>query len=216
MDDRYAILRERMVEEQIRRRGIRDPLVLAAFRKVPRHLFVPENLRDEAYRDYPLPIGYGQTISQPYMVAVMLEKARLSPGHRVLEIGTGSGYQTALLAEIVKEVYSVERIPELAGRAREILERLGYGNVKIKVDDGSLGWEEFAPYDRIIVTAAAPSVPEALLKQLSPHGGVLVIPVGERHSQVLTIVEREGNNYKVTEDSPCVFVPLIGREGWED
>ena len=205
-----------MVEEQLIRRGISDPRVIEAFRKVPRHLFVPEKFREEAYNDYPLPIGEGQTISQPYMVAIMLEKAELEPHHRVLEIGTGSGYQTALLAEIAGEVYSIERVPELAGRAREILERLGYRNIKIKVGDGTLGWEEYAPYDRIIVTAAAPSIPPSLKRQLSPEGGKLVIPVGSRYSQILTIVTRWGDRFEVEEDSPCVFVPLIGKEGWEE
>ncbi len=216
MKDKFAVQRERMVQEQLIRRGIKDRRVIEAFLKVPRHLFVDRAYLDEAYNDYPLPIGYGQTISQPYMVAIMLERAELEPHHRVLEIGTGSGYQTALLAEIVKEVYSVERIPQLAERAREVLESLGDENVKIKTGDGTLGWEEFAPYDRIIVTAGAPKIPEPLKEQLSPEGGKLLIPVGPRYSQVLYIVTRRGDEYEIEKDSPCVFVPLIGEEGWEE
>ncbi len=216
MEMEYIGNAQKMIEEQLIRRGIRNSLVLKAFRKVPRHLFVPEKYSQEAYNDYPLPIGSGQTISQPYMVAIMLEEADLEPHHRVLEIGTGSGYQTALLAEIVKEVYSVERIPDLGGKAQQVLEQLDYKNIKIKIGDGTLGWEEYAPYDRIIVTAAAPEVPSSLKEQLSPRGGRLVIPVGSRYSQVLTVVIRDINNFKSYKTSPCVFVPLIGKEGWED
>ena len=215
-EEKFWLLRELMVKEQLISRGINDKRIVEAFLKVPRHEFVPPSLKEEAYNDYPLPIGFGQTISQPYMVAIMLETARLKPQQRVLEIGTGSGYQTALLLQLVKEVYSIERVPELAGRAKEILERLGYSEVKIKIGDGSVGWEEFAPFDRIIVTAAAPEIPVSLKRQLSPNGGNLIVPVGQRYHQILKIVSREGKNYNIKEGDPCVFVPLVGKEGWEE
>ncbi len=205
--------RKEMVEFQIKRRGVKDPLVLKAMLKVKRHLFVPENLRKEAYEDYPLPIGEDQTISQPYMVAIMTELLELRGGERVLEIGTGSGYQTAILAEIAEEVYSVERLESLAFRAKKLLDKLGYLNIKIKVGDGSEGWEEFSPYDAILVTAGAPDIPEPLFKQLK-EGGRLVIPIGGRFSQVLVRVRKIKGEKEVEEFFDCAFVPLIGKYGF--
>ena len=203
----------KMVEQQLVPRGIKDKKVLGAFRKVPRHEFVHEEYRQQAYDDYPLPIGEGQTISQPYMVALMTQCLALKGDERVLEIGTGSGYQMAILAEIVKEVYSVERFESLIGRARQVLSELGYKNCKIKAGDGTLGWEEYAPYDGIIVTAGAPGIPESLVRQLKDKGR-LVIPIGSGYGQTLTIVEKEDKTIKTTPVCGCIFVPLIGKEGW--
>ncbi|MCA9519367.1 MAG: protein-L-isoaspartate(D-aspartate) O-methyltransferase, partial [Myxococcales bacterium] len=180
-----------MVVRQLGERDIFDPRVLEAFRRVPRHELVPRTLWDEAYEDHPLPIGEGQTISQPYMVAIMLQLLRLRGVERVLEIGTGSGYQTALLAELAAEVFSIERVPTLAERAEGDLERLGYRNVSIRVGDGTLGWPECAPYDAIVVSAGAPRVPAPLVEQLG-DGGVLAVPVGSRSVQYLTLVRRRG------------------------
>jgi protein-L-isoaspartate(D-aspartate) O-methyltransferase len=208
-------LRRRMVEEQLVRRGISDEKVLNAFRKVPRHEFVAAEFLESAYNDYPLPIGDGQTISQPYMVALMTECLNLDGGEKVLEIGTGSGYQAAILAEIVKDVYSVERFPSLADSARKTLERLGYRNCLITVGDGTLGWAEHAPYDAVIVTAGAPGIPESLIKQLSGKGR-LVIPIGGGFGQVLTVVEKRGLSVVTREICGCVFVPLVGKEGWPE
>lgn len=209
----FARARQRMVDEQIAARGVRDPAVLAAFRKVPRHRFVPRDWRDQAYRDGPLPIGRGQTISQPYMVAVMTQLAEVRPGHKVLEVGTGSGYQAAILAELGADVYSVERIPELAERARALLEDLGY-RVQIKVADGSLGWPEEAPFDRIIVTAGAPRIPDPLVEQLAEDGR-LVIPVDDGFSQILCVAHRTAGALRVEQHDRCAFVPLIGKYGWD-
>ena len=206
-------LLETMIEVQLKRRGIDNERVLEAIRDIKRHLFVPENLRKEAYEDYPLPIGEDQTISQPYMVAIMTELLELRGGERVLEIGTGSGYQTAILAEIAEEVYSVERLESLALRAKKLLDKLGYLNIKIKVGDGSEGWEEFSPYDAILVTAGAPDVPEPLFKQLK-EGGRLVIPIGGRFSQVLVRVRKIKGEKEVEEFFDCAFVPLIGKYGF--
>ncbi len=202
-----------MVEEQLIPRGITDKSVLGAFRKVPRHEFVPEEYRDNTYGDYPLPIGDSQTISQPYMVALMTECLGLKGDECVLEIGTGSGYQMAILAEITKEVYSVERLEGLAASATKAMEHLGYKNFKIKIGDGTLGWGEHAPYDGIIVTAGAPGIPESLVRQLKERGR-LVIPIGGQLSQVLTIVEKIGASVKTNAVCGCVFVPLVGKEGW--
>jgi len=202
-----------MVQEQLIPRGITDRRVLEALVKVPRHLFVPEALWHQAYSDRPLPIGYGQTISQPYIVALMTEALELQGDERVLEVGTGSGYQAAILAELAKQVYSVERMPELARRARRILDRLGYGNVLIRVGDGSKGWPERAPFDAIIVTAGAPKVPKALLQQLKV-GGRMVIPVGDEHSQELLKIVRLKDGFQQEELGGCRFVKLIGEEGW--
>jgi len=210
----FDILRQRMVREQLLPRGIVEEKVLSVFRKVPRHEFVPESEAGSAYGDYPLPIGEGQTISQPYMVAAMTELLDLKKSDKVLEIGTGSGYQAAVLAELAGEVYSVERVQPLADRARENLKKLGCANVKIKVGDGTLGWGENAPYDAIVVTAGSPEVPKALIEQLS-EGGRLAIPVGGRYSQMLTKVQKLKSKIKATDVCGCVFVPLIGRQGWD-
>ncbi len=204
-----------MVKTQLIPRGIKDEKVLNAMRKVPRHIFVPENRKDEAYEDGPLPIGYGQTISQPYMVAKMTELLEPDINKKVLEIGTGCGYQTAILAELFKEVYTIERIPELTEIAKENLKKLGYKNIHFKIGDGTVGWKEFAPYDAIIVTAGAPKVPESLKKQLSENGGILVIPVGDRFTQSLLKIKRKGNYYDTENLFFCAFVPLIGEEGWK-
>jgi protein-L-isoaspartate(D-aspartate) O-methyltransferase len=212
--ERFARERERMVEEQLVRRGISDARVLAAMRRVPRHLFVDEALGDRAYGDHPLPIGEGQTISQPYMVAIMVQLLRLAGEEKVLEIGTGSGYQTAVLAELARRVCSVERIPTLAARARARLEALGYTNVWVRTADGTLGWPDEAPFDRIVVAAGSPSVPQPLFDQLA-EGGRMVLPVGDPFGQTLTLVERVGGVQRVTKDAGCVFVKLIGKYGWE-
>ncbi len=205
---------QEMVENQLISRVIQDELVLSAFRKVPRHRFVPKEFLDSAYGDHPLPIGEGQTISQPYMVALMTEALQLKGQERVLEIGTGSGYQAAILAEIAREVYSVERFETLASRAKGVLEELGYGNVKVKVGDGTLGWEEFSPYDGIVVTAGAPHAPKPLVDQLK-EGGRIVIPIGGSFSQMLTLVTKSRGKVSSQNICACVFVPLIGEEGWK-
>jgi len=209
----FAIPRERMVTEQVTRRGVRDARVLRAMGKVPRHRFVDEALSGRAYGDYPLPIGERQTISQPYMVALMTEALELVGHERVLEIGTGSGYQTAILAELCSKVYSIERIKGLADRAIRMLDSLGYYNVLVRVGDGSLGWREEAPFDAILVTAAAPSVPDALVEQLSPKGR-LVVPVGDAYSQELRKGVKEDEGMHWTDLGGCVFVKLIGNQGW--
>lgn len=195
--------------------GIRDQRVLEVMGRVPRHRFVDPALWPQAYSDYPLPIGNGQTISQPYMVALMTESLRLNGGEKILEIGTGSGYQTAILAEFSSRVFSVEREPVLAQRAREILSKLGYENVAIRVGDGSTGWSQFSPFDRILVTASAPSIPHSLIEQLSDDG-LMVIPVGERDHQVLKVLEMREEKAIVDDICSCAFVPLVGEEGWQD
>ena len=202
-----------MVESQIAGRGVRDPLVLDAMREVPRHLFVPESLQGEAYTDRPLAVGEGQTISQPYMVAVMTETLAPQPGDRVLEIGTGSGYQAAILARLAARVITIERHAALAAGAREVLTASGITNVEIIVGDGTEGHPPGAPYDRILVTAGAPAVPPALEAQLA-DGGRLVIPVGDSTIQHLEIIERTGDTLVRRYGPPCVFVPLVGRYGW--
>jgi len=214
--DGFATGRARMVEEQIHARGVRDPRVLAAMRELPRHLFVPRERWNEAYGDWPLPTAWGQTISQPYIVARMLELAELEAGQRVLEIGTGSGYQTALLARLVREVFSVERIQGLLEEARERLALQGATEVRLLHGDGTLGWREFAPYDRVVVAAAAPRVPEALKEQLSARG-VLVIPVGGAAIQRLEVWRRSmAGEWKWSRHGECRFVPLIGRDAWRE
>ncbi len=210
----YDILKVRMIAEQLIPRGISDKRVLDAFRKVCRHEFVPEKLQDVAYADYPLPVGEGQTISQPYMVALMTELLALKGGEKVLEVGTGSGYQAAILAELTKDVYSVERIEVLADKAREKLQGLGYKNVTVKIGDGTLGLQERAPFDAIIVTAGAPQMPKSLVSQLNENGR-MVIPIGSGFSQVLTLAEKKGDKIIAREVCGCVFVPLIGKEGWK-
>jgi protein-L-isoaspartate(D-aspartate) O-methyltransferase len=210
IEDPYSEVRKRMVEYQIRAAGIRDTQVLEAMEAVPRHEFVPEDLVDAAYSDGPLPIGYGQTISQPYIVALMTELLRLEAGDRVLEIGTGSGYQAAILAELTDEVYTVEIIPELAVAARERLDRLGYSSIRAVNADGYYGWEEYAPYDVIIVTAAPDHVPQPLVGQLK-EGGRMVIPVGPvGWYQTLWLITREGGEVEYHNKGGVQFVPLTG------
>jgi protein-L-isoaspartate(D-aspartate) O-methyltransferase len=211
--DPFSHAREAMVENQIIARGITDTRVLAAMRSVHRHAFVLESFIGEAYEDHPLPVGEGQTISQPYIVALMTSHLALTGKENVLEIGTGSGYQAAILAKLAKEIHSVERIAELAARAKETLKGLGIRNVTIHVGDGSLGWPDAAPYDRIIVTAAAPAVPEELTSQLKP-GGRLIIPVGERWNQMLEQWEKTKDGLEKLDVLPVVFVPLLGEKGW--
>jgi protein-L-isoaspartate(D-aspartate) O-methyltransferase len=213
-EQRYARERDRMVAEHLVKRGIEDPRVLEAMRHTPRHLFVDDGLRDRAYGDYPLPIGDAQKISQPFMVARMTELLRLTGKEKVLEIGTGSGYQAAVLARLAARVCTVERIPKLAARARQILESIGASNVWVRTANGTFGWPDEAPFDRIVVTAGGPSVPPPLLEQLA-EGGRMVIPVGSEDSQRLQIVDKVGGQPRVTEDSGCVFVKLIGKYAWE-
>ncbi len=215
-DDPFASAREAMVAEQIAARGIRDPLVLAAMRKVPREDFVPEPYRANAYDDSALPIGSGQTISQPYIVALMIEAMGLGGGERVLEVGSGSGYAAAVLAEIASEVIGIERQPALAKRAKETLARLGYDTVTVIEGDGSLGYAPGAPYDAILVSAAAPGVPPALIEQLRP-GGRLVVPVGRvRAHQTVRRIEKAADGGLVEEEITGVrFVPLVGEQGWK-
>jgi protein-L-isoaspartate(D-aspartate) O-methyltransferase len=201
---------DRMVEEQIAARGIDDPRVLAAMRTVPRHLFVPPESQHEAYEDHPIPIGYGQTISQPYIVAFMTDALRLEPGSVVLEIGVGCGYQTAVLAQIAREVYGVEIIEPLAERASETLASLGYTNVHVRVGDGHEGWREHAPYDRVLVAAAAGAVPQPLVDQLR-DGGIIAIPVGE-WNQDLQVMRKRGSELETISTIGVRFVPLVKRE----
>ena len=214
-DDRWKSTRDRMVELQIEARGVSDPRVLEAMRTVPRHLFVPDSCRQAAYNDSPLPIGHGQTISQPYIVAVMTELLELAPGERVLEIGGGSGYQAAILGTLAGEVVTVERIPEVARTARENLEAAGIRNVNVVVADGTDGYAISAPYDAIIVTAAAPDIPKPLLEQLA-DGGRLVAPVGGRDLQTLVRLVRKGDTIIRSTHGGVVFVPLLGHHGWPD
>jgi protein-L-isoaspartate(D-aspartate) O-methyltransferase len=211
----YEIERNRMVDEQIVYRGVKDLQVLAAMRRVPRHEFMPAALWSQAYTDHALPIGEGQTISQPYIVAFMTELLELTGRERVLEIGTGSGYQAAVLAELCEKVFTVERVKTLADKARAALDRLGYQRVAMKVFDGTYGWKDAGPFDAIIVTAAAPEVPQSLIEQLK-EGGRLVVPVGERYSQVLLRIFRTPEGVRRETHIPCVFVPLIGAYGWRE
>jgi protein-L-isoaspartate(D-aspartate) O-methyltransferase len=211
----YEKERLRMVDEQIVGRGVKDDRVLAAMRKVPRHEFMPEAFRGIAYADNALPIGEGQTMSQPYMVALMTELLGLTGTERVLEIGTGSGYQAAVLAELCAKVYTVERIKTIAEKARAALDRLGYKSVAIKVYDGTYGWKEMAPFDAIMVTAGSPGIPAPLVEQLR-IGGSMVIPVGERYGQELVKVVKTAEGILTERSIPCVFVPLIGNHGWKE
>lgn len=209
-----ASSREEMVQKQIVRRGIHDPSTLKSMLEVPRELFVPPLIRNHAYDDSPLPIGEGQTISQPYIVALMTSALKLKPHDIVLEIGTGSGYQAAVLSRIVQFVYTVERIPELVESAKKALEDLGYTNLEVKLDDGTLGWREKGPFDAIIVTAGAPAIPQALKEQLKV-GGRLVIPVGEATEQRLVLLTRTSSDEWTEKVLEFVrFVPLIGDQGW--
>jgi len=211
----YQIQRERMVREQLIARGIKDERVLEAMNKVPRHLFVEEVFAPRAYADHPLPIGEKQTISQPYMVAYMLEALEVSKKSRVLEIGTGSGYQTALLAQLCQKVYSIERIRPLAQKAQRLLEQLGYHNFQIMVGDGSRGWPEKAPFDGIIISASVPSLPLILFEQLD-EGGRMVAPVGGEKSQTLRVVYKKSGQLIEEERLHCSFVKLIGEYGWSE
>jgi len=214
MQDDLDDIRQRMVDDQLIRRGISDELVIRAMRKVPRHKFVPKEMQTSAYDDCALPIGEGQTISQPYMVAIMTEKLGLSGGEKVLEVGTGSGYQSAVLAEIAKEVYTIEKVPALAERSRNMLQGLGYKNITVIAGDGTEGLKEKSPFDGIIVTAGAPEIPKPLTEQLS-EGGKLVIPVGDVFSQTLMVATKHKGDIKIEESIGCVFVPLIGKYGWK-
>lgn len=207
---------EGWIDEQLVARGIRDARVLDAMRRVPREAFVPEASQALAYADRALPILGGQTISQPFMVAVMTEALMLQGGERVLEIGTGSGYQAAILAELAVEVITIERRPELADAARTTILSLGYTNVDVIVGDGTLGLLARAPFDRILVTAGAPRVPDALTQQLSARGGRLVIPVGSSEQQWLRVIVRDGDRFDDTTRDACVFVPLVGEDAWPE
>lgn len=191
-------------------RGIKDSKVLDAFGKIERHKFLAGNSKSNAYEDFPVPIGSGQTISQPYIVALMTESLDLSGNEKILEIGTGSGYQTAILAELSKEVYSIERLENLSKRAGVLLDELGYSNIKLKAGDGSLGWPQEAPFDRIIVTAASPQVPLPLTEQLNENGK-LILPLGENFGQVLTVIEKKDKKFESRNICGCVFVPLVGK-----
>ncbi len=208
--DEHTERRETMVTDQIEARGVADARVLAALRAVPRHEFVPERFRDLAYEDHPLPIGLEQTISQPYIVALMTEAAKVGPESRVLEVGTGSGYQAAVLARICREVYSIEILPELADTARARLERLGFANVRVRAGDGYLGWPEAAPFDAVLVTAGAPDVPQPLVDQLRP-GGRLVIPVGPADAvqRLLVLAKRDDGGVERLDLGAVRFVPLV-------
>lgn len=212
---KYERQRDEMVRHQLKVRGINDPDVLEALRTVPRHLFVSEALRDQAYGDYPLPIGEQQTISQPYIVAEMTQALELSKDDRVLEIGTGSGYQAAILAEIVYRVYTIERIRALYIQARKLLDRLNYHNILMRCTDGTTGWQDEAPFDAIIVTAGAPHVPENLLDQLV-LGGRIIVPVGNQHSQDLIKIIKEKDGIQKSNLGGCRFVKLIGAQGWKE
>lgn len=209
----YTRLREEMVKTQIEARGVKDARVLSALRKVPRHRFVSEALRDQAYNDYPLPIGEQQTISQPYIVAEMTQALQISPNDRVLELGTGSGYQAAVLAQLAYRVYTVERIFPLYQRARRIFDRFHYHNIVTRYADGTNGWVEESPFDAIIVTAGAPEIPAVLVNQLA-LGGRLVIPVGRAHVQDLVKVYRDQDGIRQVSLGSCRFVKLIGEHGW--
>ncbi|MBI1953155.1 MAG: protein-L-isoaspartate(D-aspartate) O-methyltransferase [Candidatus Omnitrophica bacterium] len=215
MEPAFEDQRRRMVADQLLARGIRDPLVIRSMARVPRHLFVPAGHLDKSYSDHPLPIGEGQTISQPYMVALMIQEMALKPAGRVLEIGTGSGYEAAVLSLLASKVYSVERVPALADSAAKLLRSLSVKNVQILIADGTAGWPDEAPFQGILVAAAAPRVPEVLVNQLAP-GGRLVIPVGSALSQTLTVVRREAGGIETREICGCVFVPLIGAHGWKE
>ncbi len=208
-----------MVRDNLEARGIHNPRILAAFMKVAREDFVPDDFKMHSYADHPLAIGEGQTISQPYIVALMMNLLELEADNRVLEIGTGSGYQTALLAELVPEVFTVERIDALMRRAKRTLNGLGYQNIHFRVGDGTMGWEKAYPpvkeFDRIIVSAAAPKIPQPLLDQLA-DGGKLVIPAGSRYVQELIRITREGDEFTQEKWGGCAFVPLLGEEGWQD
>lgn len=211
----YVQARERMVREQLVTRGINNPRVLRAMTKVPRHLLLESELWDQAYEDHPLPIGANQTISQPYMVALMAEALELKGAERVLEVGTGSGYAAAVLSQLCAEVFTVESVEALASKARILLSRLGYRNVSVLVADGTLGWEEHAPYDAVVISAAAPCIPRPLLEQLKTPGH-LVFPMGEKELQTLVRIRKDKTGIREEYLGECHFVKLTGRYGWED
>lgn len=211
----FAAARTQMVRDQLASRDITDSRVLATMGEVPRELFISQEYRAEAYNDGPLPIGEGQTISQPYIVALMTQALHLQGNERVLEVGTGSGYQTAILAKLAREVYSIEMREPLASHAREVLESIGITNVQFSIGDGSLGWPQAAPYNAIIVTAASPQMPEPLMQQLAPEGR-LVIPLGWRTDQELECWQRRGDAWHIERLSPVRFVPLVGKWGWRE
>jgi len=215
MTNDLRLSRERMVKNQLIPRGIRDKGVLKAMGKVQRHLFIEEALSGEAYNDHPVPIGEKQTISQPYIVALMTEALQLTGVEKTLEIGTGSGYQTAILAELSSRVYTIERIKSLLVNARKLLARIGYDNILFKAFDGTLGWNEYAPFDAIMVTAGAPSIPKPLTDQLADNGR-MIIPVGDRNSQELILITRKGRALEEKNFGGCRFVNLIGVHGWQD
>ena len=211
----YAAQRVEMIEKQVRRRGVTDPAVLAAMQAVPRHEFVAEEIRSNAYADAPLPIGGGQTISQPYIVAAMTAALHLRASDKVLEIGTGCGYQAAVLACLAKDVFTIERRPELASGACARLARLGYSNAHVHCGDGTLGLPEFAPFDAILVAAAAPAIPKPLLAQLA-EGGRMILPLGGVEHQELQLIEKHGDAFPTKMLEGCRFVPLVGYHGWQE
>jgi len=215
MSHDYNLSRERMVKNQLIARGIKDKRVLQVMGKIPRHLFIEDALYGEAYNDHPVPIGEKQTISQPYIVALMTEALGLKGDENTLEIGTGSGYQTAILAELSSRVYTIERIKSLLGNARKLLSQLGYDNILFKAFDGTLGWKEYAPFDAIMVTAGAPRLAKPLIDQLADNGR-MIIPVGDRYSQELMKIVRKGSEFKQESLGGCRFVNLIGAHGWAD
>ncbi len=212
---KYARRRDMMVQQQIEMRGITDPDVLAAMRTVPRHLFVSDALKDQAYGDFPLPIGEQQTISQPFIVAEMTQALEIGKDDRVLEIGTGSGYQAAVLAQIAYRVYTIERIRSLYVQTRRLLDRLKYHNVIMRCADGTMGWKDESPFDAIIVTAGSPRIPESLVEQLA-EGGRMVVPVGDQHAQDLIRITRDSQGTRQTSLGGCRFVKLVGKQGWNE
>jgi len=214
MSDRYVAQRRALIN-RLQERGIRDLSVLQAFDRVPRHLFVPQAVAFRAYEDHPIPIGFGQTASQPSLQALYMQLLEIGPNDRVLEIGTGSGFQTAVLAQLADRVYSVERIRELATRAREVLDGMRMSNVAILVGDGTIGWSRYAPYDAILVAAGGPEVPQPLLEQMA-EGGRMLVPVGTREAQRLVMVRRRGSQWFYEDVLDCTFVPLLGRFGWAE
>ena len=213
-DLKEATRQETMIQQQVIQRGIRDEPVLAALRGVPRERFFPAGSKDDAFADRPTPIGHGQTISQPYIVALMTQRLNLRPEHRVLEIGTGSGYQTAILASLAGEIYTIERLKPLLDTAWERLMEMNHRNVHFRHGDGTRGWPEAAPFDRILIAAGAPEIPDRLLRDQLRDGGIAVLPVGEQNEQMLMEVRRHGNQFKSSKICSCRFVKLIGEEGW--
>ncbi|MGE5610198.1 MAG: protein-L-isoaspartate(D-aspartate) O-methyltransferase [Bacillota bacterium] len=207
---------EQMIQRQIVDRGLDDLRVVEAIRQIPRDYFFPQELRDQAHADKAAPIGHGQTISQPYMVALMASRLDAQPGHRILEMGTGSGYQAAILAQLAGEVFTMERVKPLLDEAFERLLSLGIRNIHFRYGDGTLGWPEKAPFDRILITAGAPEVPSRLLLEQLTDGGIAVLPVGKIHTQMLVQIQRHGNDLERTDICPCRFVKLIGQEGWTE